>query len=117
MKTEAGRLEADGEDTAQPPPSIPAQAPPGEAAKAARKRLTVREALSAIGPGLITGGADNDPAGIATYSVVGASAGYSLNWLLFLSTPLLIVVQQMSARVANVTKGDFASIIRTTYGR
>jgi Mn2+/Fe2+ NRAMP family transporter len=82
-----------------------------------RRRLRPRELVRAIGPGLITGGADNDPAGIATYSVVGASAGFSLNWLLLLSTPLLVVVQQMSAKIANVTKGDLATVIRTTYGR
>jgi Mn2+/Fe2+ NRAMP family transporter len=79
--------------------------------------MNLRDILRSIGPGVITGGADNDPAGIATYSVVGASAGFSQNWLLFLSTPLLITVQTMCAKVANVTKGDFASVIRTTYGR
>jgi Mn2+/Fe2+ NRAMP family transporter len=93
---------------------------PGEGAKQAlaeRKRLTFRDLVAAAGPGIITGGADNDPAGIATYSVVGAQSGFSLNWLLLLSTPLLIVIQQMSARIGNVTKSDFTSAIRTHYGR
>ena len=72
--------------------------------------------LRAIGPGVITGGADNDPAGIATYSVVGATVGYAQNWLLLLSTPMLIVVQQISAKVANVTKTDLATLLRNTYG-
>ena len=75
-----------------------------------------RDVVRSLGPGLITGGADNDPAGIATYSVVGATAGYGMNWNLFLSTPMLIVVQQMSAKVANVTKSDLASLLRTTFG-
>jgi Mn2+/Fe2+ NRAMP family transporter len=83
---------------------------------AAGRRLTLPEILRSIGPGVITGGADNDPAGIATYSVVGATVGFAQNWLLLLSTPLLIVVQQMSARVANVTKGDLASVLRSTFG-
>jgi Mn2+/Fe2+ NRAMP family transporter len=82
-----------------------------------RKRLSPRQVLRAIGPGVITGGADNDPAGIATYSVVGATTGFSQNWLLFLSTPLLIVVQQMSAKVASVTKTDLAGALRSAYGR
>jgi Mn2+/Fe2+ NRAMP family transporter len=82
----------------------------------AAQKLTVPEMLRSIGPGVITGGADNDPAGIATYSVVGATVGFAQNWLLLLSTPLLIVVQQMSARVANVTKGDLASVLRSTFG-
>lgn len=81
-----------------------------------RRRLSAGEVLKAIGPGVITGGADNDPAGIATYSVVGASAGFAQNWLLLLSTPMLIVVQQMSAKVANVTKTDLATVLRTTFG-
>jgi Mn2+/Fe2+ NRAMP family transporter len=78
--------------------------------------LSWREKLRAAGPGLITGGADNDPAGIATYSIVGASVGYAQNWLLLLSTPMLIVIQQMSAKVANVTKTDLATLLRTTFG-
>lgn len=83
---------------------------------ATRHRFTATEVLKAIGPGVITGGADNDPAGIATYSVVGATAGFAQNWLLFLATPMLIVVQQMSAKVANVTKADLATVLRTTFG-
>jgi Mn2+/Fe2+ NRAMP family transporter len=72
--------------------------------------------LRAAGPGLITGGADNDPAGIATYSIIGATVGFAQNWLLLLSTPMLIVVQQMSAKVANVTKSDLSTLLRTTFG-
>jgi Mn2+/Fe2+ NRAMP family transporter len=72
--------------------------------------------VGSIGPGVISGGADNDPAGIATYSVIGATAGFAQNWLLFLSTPMLIVVQQMSAKVANVSKTDLATVLRTTFG-
>jgi NRAMP (natural resistance-associated macrophage protein)-like metal ion transporter len=83
---------------------------------AERQRLTLRDLVNVIGPGVITGTADDDPAGITTYSVVGAQNGYSLNWLLLLSTPLLIVVQQMSAKVGNVTKTDFASALRLHFG-
>ncbi|HTE85802.1 MAG TPA: divalent metal cation transporter, partial [Dehalococcoidia bacterium] len=89
----------------------------GREAVAERRRLTLGDILRAAGPGIITGGADNDPAGIATYSVVGAQSGFSQNWLLLLSTPLLIVIQQMSARIGNVTKNDFATAIRTHFGR
>ena len=81
-----------------------------------KQRLSPPELLRAVGPGVITGGADNDPAGIATYSVVGASVGFAQNWLLLVSTPMLIVIQQMSAKVANVTKSDLASVLRTTFG-
>src|SRR4030088_2760646 len=86
-------------------------------ARAATKgRLTFREIIRTVGPGVISGGADNDPAGIATYSVVGATVGIAQNWLLFLSTPVLIAVMQVSAGAANVTKGDLASLLRTTFG-
>jgi len=80
------------------------------------EQVTSGDVLRVIGPGVITGGADNDPAGIATYSIVGATAGFAQNWLLFLSTPMLIVVQHMSAKVANVTKTDLATVLRTTFG-
>lgn len=109
-----------------PPDPVPQDAAdvnqrqPGEGAKdaaAERRKLSVGDMVRAAGPGIITGGADNDPAGIATYSVVGAQNGFSQNWLLLLSTPLLIVIQQMSARIGNVTKSDFTTAIRTHYGR
>lgn len=93
---------------------------PGAGARRAvarQQRLSPVDALRAMGPGIITGGADNDPAGITTYSVVGAQSGFAMNWLLLLSTPLLMVIQQMAARVGSVTKTDFATAIRTHYGR
>jgi len=90
---------------------------PASARDATKSRLTFRDILRTIGPGVISGGADNDPAGIATYSIVGATVGFAQNWLLFLSTPMLIVVLQMSAKVANVTKSDLASLLRTEFGR
>jgi Mn2+/Fe2+ NRAMP family transporter len=86
------------------------------AKEAVKRPLSFGDVLRAIGPGVITGGADNDPAGIATYSIVGATVGFAQNWLLLLSTPMLIVVQQMAAKVANVTKTDLATVLRTTYG-
>lgn len=92
---------------------------PGEgAAKLVERnrRLRAGDILKALGPGIVTGGADNDPAGITTYSVIGAQSGFSQNWLLLLSTPLLIVIQQMAARVGSVSKSDFATLIRTHYG-
>jgi Mn2+/Fe2+ NRAMP family transporter len=92
------------------------KARPANARDLTKMPLSWREKLRAAGPGLITGGADNDPAGIATYSIVGASVGYAQNWLLLLSTPMLIVIQQMSAKVANVTKTDLATLLRTTFG-
>jgi Mn2+/Fe2+ NRAMP family transporter len=84
---------------------------------ASKRRLTPGDAVQSLGIGIITGAADNDPAGIATYSVVGASVGYAQNWLLLLSTPLVIFVQQMSAKLGNVTKTDLTEAIWLNYGR
>jgi NRAMP (natural resistance-associated macrophage protein)-like metal ion transporter len=97
-------------------PTVAGKPRPTSAREATKGHLGFRDILRTIGPGVISGGADNDPAGIATYSIVGASVGYAQNWLLFLSTPMLIAVQQMSARVANVTKSDLASLLRTEFG-
>jgi len=70
-----------------------------------------------IGPGVITGGADNDPAGIVTYTTAGARFGYSLLWVLLLCTPFMIAVQETAARIALVQKKGLASIIKNHYGK
>ena len=67
--------------------------------------------------GIITGGADNDPSGITTYSITGATTGFALVWLLLLSTPLLIVVQGMSAKIGDVKKKGLTTIIEEHFGR
>ena len=56
-----------------------------------------------LGPGLITGAADDDPSGIATYSQAGAQFGFGLVWTLFLTTPLMIGIQMLSARIGWAT--------------
>lgn len=89
---------------------------PATARELTTQRLSLPDLLRAIGPGVITGGADNDPAGIATYSIVGATVGFTMNWLLLVATPMVIVIQLMSAKVANVTKSDLATLLRTTFG-
>ncbi len=73
--------------------------------------------LKKTASGIITGGADNDPSGITTYSIVGATTGFSLAWLLILSTPLLIVVQGMSAKIGDVKKKGLATIIEEHFGK
>jgi NRAMP (natural resistance-associated macrophage protein)-like metal ion transporter len=66
-------------------------------------------------PGIITGSADNDPAGITTYAVSGAQFGYHQLWLLILSTPMLIAVQSMSARIGDVTRKGLMTVIRERF--
>jgi len=67
--------------------------------------------------GIITGAADNDPAGITTYSVVGASTGFTQLFLIPLSTIFLIAVQSICARIGDVKKKGLASIIQERFGR
>lgn len=68
--------------------------------------------LTILGPGLITGAADDDPSGISTYSVAGATTGYSMLWVALVSTPMMAVVQGMCARISMVTGEGLAAIMR-----
>lgn len=68
-------------------------------------------------PGIVTASADDDPSSIATYSVVGATTGFSQLWLLLVSTPLLIAIHQMTARIGDVTKKGLITLIKEKFGR
>ena len=70
-----------------------------------------------LGPGLITGAADDDPSGISTYSVAGAAFGYAPLWTAIFSFPLMAAVQLMCARLGMVTGRGLASVIRRRYSR
>jgi NRAMP (natural resistance-associated macrophage protein)-like metal ion transporter len=71
--------------------------------------------LSALGPGLITGAADDDPSGIATYSQVGAQFGYAMAWTMLFSYPLMSVTQVIAARIGAVTGMGIAENLRRNY--
>jgi NRAMP (natural resistance-associated macrophage protein)-like metal ion transporter len=73
--------------------------------------------FSNLGPGLISGAADDDPSGISTYSVAGASFGYLPLWLVLLCFPLMTAVQLMCARLGMVTGLGLAGVIRHRYAR
>ncbi|MBC7514735.1 MAG: divalent metal cation transporter, partial [Herminiimonas sp.] len=60
------------------------------------------EAVKALGPGLITGAADDDPSGIATYSQAGAQFGFNMLWTLVLTYPIMVGIQLVSARIGRV---------------
>ncbi|SEK67260.1 NRAMP (natural resistance-associated macrophage protein) metal ion transporters [Nitrosovibrio tenuis] len=77
--------------------------------------LQNKSLLKKLGPGLITGAADDDPSGIATYSQVGAGFGYSLLWTTFLTFPLMVGIQIVSARIGRVTGHGLAANIRQRY--
>lgn len=68
-----------------------------------------------IGPGFITGAADDDPSGVATYSQTGSIFGYSQLWLALFTFPFMIVIQQMCGRIGMVTGKGLAGVIRAHY--
>ncbi|HTZ11180.1 MAG TPA: Nramp family divalent metal transporter [Candidatus Margulisiibacteriota bacterium] len=72
--------------------------------------------LAIMGPGIITGSVDNDAGGITTYSVAGAVYGYKLLWTLIPSFIILLVVQEMNARMGMVTGQGLADLIRENFG-
>jgi len=87
---------------------------PTPAAAVARRPLAF---LKSFGPGLIAGASDNDPTTVASLSVIGATTGYGLSWLVILVVPMLVVVQVISAAVGVVTQEGLEDVIRRCYGR
>jgi NRAMP (natural resistance-associated macrophage protein)-like metal ion transporter len=79
------------------------------------RRLTDNATLKALGPGLITGAADDDPSGIATYSQAGAQFGFNTLWTLVLTYPIMVGIQLVSARIGRVTGRGLAANIRRAY--
>ncbi|WP_426189292.1 NRAMP family divalent metal transporter [Massilia sp. DWR3-1-1] len=79
------------------------------------RRLTDNATLKALGPGLITGAADDDPSGIATYSQAGAQFGFNTLWTLVLTYPFMVGIQLVSARIGRVTGHGLATNIRRAY--
>jgi NRAMP (natural resistance-associated macrophage protein)-like metal ion transporter len=68
-----------------------------------------------IGPGVVTGASDDDPSGIGTYSQAGAQLGFSISWTMVLTFPLMVAIQEISARVGRTTGKGIASNIREHY--
>jgi NRAMP (natural resistance-associated macrophage protein)-like metal ion transporter len=79
-------------------------------------RLRVVAVVAVLGPGLLAGLSDDDPAGITTYSVLGAEHGYQLLWVLLLSTVALIVFHDLGARLGVVTGQGMIGLVRQRYG-
>ncbi|PTM60903.1 NRAMP family divalent metal transporter [Phreatobacter oligotrophus] len=78
---------------------------------------TTPHLLGRLGPGLVTGAADDDPSGIATYSQVGAQFGYALSWTMLFSFPLMAAIQAVAARIGCVTGRGIAANLRRHYPR
>jgi NRAMP (natural resistance-associated macrophage protein)-like metal ion transporter len=95
-------------------PTPPKQSQPGSRLSRAWERLK-EHPLARVGPGLITGVADDDPSGIATYSQAGAQFGFNMLWTMPLAFPLMAAVQSMCARIGRVTGKGLAANIKAAY--
>src|SRR5260221_5301909 len=71
--------------------------------------------MRVLGPGLITGASDDDPSGIATYSQAGAQFGFAISWTMLFSYPLMVAIQQISARIGRITGKGIAGNLRQHY--
>lgn len=82
-----------------------------------RQTHSIRHFFRNLGPGLITGAADDDPSGISTYATAGAAYGYATLWTAVISLPLMTSVQLMCARIGLVSGRGLASVLRRFYSR
>ena len=79
------------------------------------RRPVAADFLFRLGPGLITGAADDDPSGIATYSQVGATFGFGLLWTMVVSLPLMAAIQEICGRIGRITGTGIAESLRKCY--
>lgn len=82
-----------------------------------RRASSVRRGMRQLGPGLITGAADDDPSGIATYSQAGAQFGYSMLWTVVFTLPLMAAIQVVSARIGFVTRRGLTANLKQAFPR
>ena len=102
-------------------PQIPHREPPGGTgpleAAGGSKGNPIRQFLKILGPGFISGAADDDPSGIGTYATAGASLGYATLWTALLTFPLMSAVQYICAKIGLVTGRGLAGVLRRNYPR
>jgi NRAMP (natural resistance-associated macrophage protein)-like metal ion transporter len=95
----------------------PQQNPPIPNPEKRKRSSLLKRSFAVLGPGLITGAADDDPSGISTYSVAGASYGYATLWIALLTFPLMAAVQLMCARLGKVTGQGLGAAVRIHFPR
>src|SRR5450759_1798855 len=79
--------------------------------------LKVKKFLKVFGPGVITGAADDDPSGIATYTQTGAKFGYGQLWTAIAMLPLMVAIQEACARIGAVNGRGLAAVIKANYSK
>ncbi len=102
-------------------PQIPHREPAGgtgsREAEIRVERNPVRRLLKILGPGFITGAADDDPSGIGTYATAGASLGFGMLWIPLVTLPFMAAVQLVCAKIGMVTGRGLAGVLRQHYPR
>jgi len=81
------------------------------------KQFSLKTVFKFIGPGLITGASDNDPSGIATYSQAGAKFGFSMLWMAVVTFPMVVIVEEMCARIGLIYGKGLSQIIKENYSK
>ena len=92
------------------PPATPTPPPPASTPEPDSSDL--KQVLKSLGPGLITGASDDDPSGIGTYAVAGASLGYATLWTALVSFPMMTAVQYTCAKIGMVSGTRLAAVLR-----
>jgi NRAMP (natural resistance-associated macrophage protein)-like metal ion transporter len=82
-----------------------------------KKRIKIGRFLRILGPGIVTGAADDDPSGIATYSQAGAQFGFKLPWTMLFTFPLMTAVQEACMRIGAVTGKGLAAVVKNNYSK
>jgi Mn2+/Fe2+ NRAMP family transporter len=100
-------------------PLIPQTEPAigSDKANAARRLTPILRVLKMLGPGFITGASEDEPSGIGTYSVAGASFGFATLWMALFTFPLMASVQFICAKIGLVSGEGLASLLRKHYSR
>ncbi len=103
----------------QPPQGVPPEldAGTGDQPGEENKKGPLRRFFGVLGPGLVTGAADDDPSGVATYSQAGATYGNSMLWTVPLTLPLMMAVQEICDRMALATGDSLGMLIRRKFSR
>jgi NRAMP (natural resistance-associated macrophage protein)-like metal ion transporter len=101
----------------RPRPHLVTRRPHRTVARLRGHRLALVALAAVLGPGLLAGLSDDDPAGITTYSILGADYGYRLLWVLAISTVALIVFHELAVRTGVVTGKGLMRLVRERYGR
>jgi NRAMP (natural resistance-associated macrophage protein)-like metal ion transporter len=86
-----------------------------DSATAKSSFVSLKTILKSLGPGVVTGAADDDPSGIATYSQAGAKFGFGMLWMALFQYPMMTVIQEICARIGLVTGDGLAAVIKRKY--